>query len=321
MGRVVSRPHEDIRLSPEEFRLLRELFNQHCGLQFGPESRPSLERRLRERVAVLGHRSFGEYYHYLKTHPRGRAELDEAADLVTVNETYFFREDYQLRALRDEIVPKLLSAGSARTRLSIWSAGCSTGEEVYSIAMIAHEAGLTASREVRIFGSDISRRCIAAARRGVYGASAFRVMPPEIRRRYFQERPDGAHVVDEIRAMCQFGRVNLLDENAAAVVNRVDVIFCRNVLIYFDEASRRKVINKVFYERLLPGGFLLLGHSESLLNVSTGFELVHLREDLVYRRPALSARVGGKEMLERQDNQAPGAAAGRPLFPKPSVSG
>ncbi|EYF00349.1 CheR family methyltransferase [Chondromyces apiculatus] len=309
----MNQKHDDIRLSPEEFRLLRELFNQHCGLQFGPESRLSVERRLRERLAVLGHRSFGEYHQYLRHHPRGRAELDEALDAVTVNETYFFREDYQLRALRSEIVPMLVKAGGARNRLSIWSAGCSTGEEVYSIAMVAHEAGLTASREVRVFGSDISRRCIAAARRGVYGSSSFRAIPPEMRRHYFHERADGAHVVDEIRAMCQFGRLNLLDGSSARVVSGVDIIFCRNVLIYFDEPSRIKVINS-FHERLLPGGFLLLGHSESLLNVPTKFELVHLREDLVYRKPAAPIRLGPAEPPAEESPV-------KPPFQKPSLSG
>src|SRR5262249_62383471 len=137
---------------------------------------------------------------------------------------------------------------------------------VYPIAIPAREAGLMAEREVRIYGSDISRRCIATARRGVYGPSSFRVTPPDIRRRYFEDRRDGAHVADELRAFCQFGHLNLLDGARANLFlsRNVDIIFCRNVLIYLDEGSRRKVIEN-FYERLLPGGFLLLGHSESLL--------------------------------------------------------
>ena len=295
-GAVSRRARDEIRLSPEEFRLLRELFNQHGGLYFGPESRLSMERRLRERVVMLSLHSFGDYYAYLRSNSRGRAELDEAIDVITVNETYFFREDYQLRALKNEIVPMLVNSGAAKTRLSIWSAGCSTGEEVYSIAIVAREAGLLGGREVRVLGSDISRRCVVAARKGVYSASSFRVTPPETKRRYFVERADGAHVVDELRALCQFGHLNLLDASRAAVVGRVDIIFCRNVLIYLDEASRRKVI-ETFYERLIPGGFLLLGHSESLLNVSTAFELVHLREDLIYRKPAARLRVSASQAL------------------------
>ncbi len=279
---------DDVHLDLAEFRLLRELFNEHCGLVFGPETRLVVERRLRDRLAALGLSSFGEYHQLLRFDERGRAELEEAIDLVTINETYFLRESYQLRAYKDELLPAL-RASQGRERLSVWSAGCSTGEEVYSIAMLTRESGLFPGRSVRIFGSDISRRCLAHARRGVYGPSAFRAMPTELRRRYFVERSDGAHVADDLRGVCQFGHLNLLDTPRSSVVGRVDVIFCRNVLIYFDDASRRRTI-EMFYERLLPGGYLLLGHSESLLNVSTAFELVHLREDLVYRKPMSSTR-------------------------------
>ena len=278
---------DDIRLDQAEFRLLRELFNEHCGILFGYEARPVIERRLRDRLVAIGLHSFGEYYQLLRFDERGRAEIEEAIDLVTINETYFFREAYQLRAYKDEILPALRAAAQPRERLSVWSAGCSTGEEVYSIAISTRESGLYQGRTVRVFGSDISRRCVAHARRGVYGPSAFRATSAEMRRRYFVERPDGGHVADDLRAMCQFAHLNLLDVPRTSVVGRVDVIFCRNVLIYFDDVSRRRVID-MFYERLLPGGYLLLGHSESLLNLSTAFELVHLREDLVYRKPASS---------------------------------
>ncbi len=285
------RLYEDIRLEADVFRLLRELFNQHCGISFGPEARPVVERRLRERLTALGLSSFGEYYQLLRFQERGRAEIDEAIDLVTINETYFFREEHQLRAFKNDILPRLVAPPTSRDRLSVWSAGCSTGEEVYTIAIAARESGVLADRELHVFGSDISRRCVAAARRGVYGHSSFRSTPPEMRRRYFHDRPDGAHVADELRSLCHFGHLNLLDSSRAAIVGRVDIIFCRNVLIYFDDISRRKVID-MFYDRLLPGGFLLLGHSESLLNVSTAFELVHLKDDLVYRKPLTIARFG-----------------------------
>ncbi|HEY4119063.1 MAG TPA: protein-glutamate O-methyltransferase CheR [Byssovorax sp.] len=278
---------DEVHLDLPEFRLLRELFNETCGLAFGADSRPLLERRLRERVNALGLSSFGEYHQFLRFHERGRAELEEAIDLVTVNETYFFREAYQLRAYRLEILPML---AASEGRISVWSAGCSTGEEVYTIAITTRESGLyTEPTALRVFGSDISRRCVAAARRGVYGPASFRATSVEMKKRYFVERNDGASVAEELRGNCNFGHLNLLDATRALVVGRVDVIFCRNVLIYFDDASRRRVID-MFYDRLLPGGFLLLGHSESLLNVSTAFELVHLRDDLVYRKPRSQSR-------------------------------
>jgi chemotaxis protein methyltransferase CheR len=135
---------------------------------------------------------------------------------------------------------------------------------------------------------------VAAARRGIYSASAFRAVGPEMKRTYFTDKVDGSHVNDRVRQNCHFGHLNLMDSERVRIVGRVDAVFCRNVLIYFDQRSRKKVID-MFYERLVPGGFLFLGHSESLLNVSTAFELVHLTEDLVYRKPLISmaARSGG----------------------------
>jgi len=280
---------EDIRLAPDEFRLLRDLFNRHCGIVLSPEQRPVVERRLRERLSIHGLHSFSEYYQLLRSPDHGRDELDEAIDIVTINETYFYREDFQLSALQNEIIPMLRKPPSNRANLSIWSAGCSTGDEVFSVGMLAREAGLVGGTDIRIFGSDISRRCIAHARRGVYGPASFRVLPVYLKKKYFVEQPDGFHVADELRSWCHFGHLNLLEPAKTSVVGRVDVILCRNVLIYFDDASRRQVI-EMFYDRLLPGGFLLLGHSESLLNVTTAFELVHLRDDLVYRKPLSASR-------------------------------
>lgn len=285
---------DEIRLGADDFRLLRDLVNRHCGIVLTVEQRPVIERRLRERLSVHGLQSFAEYHQLLRSPDRGREELDETIDAVTVNETYFCREDFQLSALQNEILPILRTPPMNRTDLAIWSAGCSTGEEVYSIAMLAAEAGLVGGTDLRVFGSDISRRCIAHARRGVYGPASFRALSPLLKRKYFVERPDGFHVSEELRPWCHFGHLNLLEPSRASVVGRVDVILCRNVLIYFDEVSRRQVID-MFYDRLVPGGFLLLGHSESLLNVSTAFELVHLRDDLVYRKPLSASRTGSMQ--------------------------
>ena len=281
---------DEVRMRPDEFRLLRDLVNGHSGIYFGDDALPVLERRLRERVVALNLKSFAEYYQFLRFSSLYAAELDEALDLLTTNETYFFREDYQLRSFRDEVLPKLAADAASRRRLTVWSAGCATGEEVYTLAILIAESGLFDDWEVRIYGSDISRRCVAAARRGIYGASAFRVVGPEIKRGFFVDKADGSHVIDRIRQLCHFGHLNLMDSDRVRVVGRVDVVFCRNVLIYFDQRSRKRVID-MFYERLMPGGYLFLGHSESLLNVSTAFELVHLSEDLVYRKPFFTASV------------------------------
>lgn len=276
--------NENVMMKPEEFRLLRDLIAQKTGVSYSQDSRAILERRLRERLLALSLPSFAEYFQYLRFNPRAAAEWDEAIDVLTTNETYFFREDYQLRAFKTEVLPMLQTQARSRRSLSIWSAGCSTGEEVYTLAMLVFESRLFDGWDVRIFGSDISRRCVAAARAGVYGQAAFRVIPPDAKRAYFFERQGGMHVHERIREMCQFGQLNLLDADRARLLGRFDAIFCRNVLIYFDSHARKRAID-VFHERLYPGGVLFLGHSESLLNVSTAFELLHLKEDLVYRKP------------------------------------
>lgn len=291
------------QLRADEYRLLRDLVSERLGVWFGPESRSSLERRLRERLDVRGLTSFADYYHLLKYSPLASEEWDEAGDLLTTHETYFFREDYQLRAFQHELLPML--AAKPRRRVQVWSAGCSTGEEAYTIAMLILDSGLfnpAEGWELRVYGSDLSKKCIAAARRGIYGPASFRVTSQEIRKKWFlplsvasseleEASPPTAQqygVAPAVRGLCHFAQMNLLDEERTHLVGRCDVIFCRNVVLYFDAAARRRVI-EMFYDRLVPGGVLLLGHAESLLNVSTAFELLHLKEDLVYRKPLLAS--------------------------------
>lgn len=280
------------RLRADDFRLLRDLINDHAGLNFDEDALYLFERRLAERVGVLELAGFDEYYKYLRFNSRGKTELDEAIERLTTKETYFFRQEYQLRSFETELLPRLAEENSERGTLNIWSAGCSTGEEVYTIAILVVRSGLFHGWTVRVIGSDISKRNVTTARRGVYRSASFRTTPAKIRREYFIEEPEGMRVAERIRTMCHFGQLNLLDRARATLVGRADAVFCRNVLIYFDVRSRKKVIDNL-YERLNPGGFLMLGHSESLLNVSTAFELVHLSEDLVYRKPLASKRWDG----------------------------
>jgi len=272
-------------LSLERFRLLRDHINRRFGIFFGDDDRYLVESRLAERLVQLEVESFDDYYNFLLYNPSGEGEAEQAAEILTTNETYFFREEYQLRAFAKEILPALRERLGGRRRLVIWSAGCSSGEEAYTIAMIVLESGLFTGWDLRIFGSDLSSRMLARARRGVFGAAAFRTTPEELQRRHFTEAESGQwRINDDVRALCHFGHLNLLDEEKIVFVGRADAVFCRNVLIYFDKSSKRKGIN-ILYDRLTDGGYLLLGHTESLLNLSTAFEIVHLSEDLVYRRP------------------------------------
>jgi len=278
-------------MTEEEFRLLRDLVHGHCGILFREETKYLLERRLAPRLLALGLASYRDYHRFLLFDPGRRAELDEAIDLLTTNETYFYREPNQLDAFATEILPGLARERASQRRLRILSAGCSTGEEAYTLAVLVRHARLFEGWDVEIVGTDISRRCLAQARTAAYGEHAFRNAEAEPMRRWFRLR-GGKWVVDEaIQRMVRFTHENLLDPRSLSSVSTLDAIFCRNVMIYFDLAARREVLRR-FRDVLRDGGWLLLGHSESLLNVTADFELVHLKRDLVYRKPRQGA--GGR---------------------------
>lgn len=273
-----------VRMSEEEARLLQEIIHEYCGLSHGLDSTFFLERRLGPRLESLGLSSYREYYHYLRYDPGGPRELEDVIERITTHETYLFREEYQLDAFREEILPDLARRHRRRKRLLVWSAGCSTGEEVYTIAILLRESGLFDDWLLRIVGSDISRQVVSQARRGAYGTNSFRATEPQFQKKYFREQEGKFYVRDDVRAMCSFGQLNLLSTERFDVLGRCDVIFCRNVLMYLSAPARHRIV-EAFYDTLSPGGYLLLGHSESLLNITTRFDLVHLSKDLVYRKP------------------------------------
>jgi len=278
---------DELAMSDSEFRMLAELFKSHCGLHFGQESRYLLERRIARRCADLGLRSFNAYHYVLRNDISGEGELAWAIDNLTTNETYFLREKAQLMALIEEIIPSLQArgGGAGAAPVSIWSAGCSSGEEPYSIVLLAQEAGLEPGRDLRVYASDISRQMLHKARRGIYREASFRQTDPFLREKYFSEKDGLFRISDEIKKHVSFAHLNLLDEARSALLGSLDVVLCRNVIIYFDVETKRRVV-RTFHQKLKPGGFLLLGHSESLINLSTDFELKHLRHDMVYRKPA-----------------------------------
>jgi chemotaxis protein methyltransferase CheR len=271
-------------MTQEEYRLLRELVYDHCGMSFGEEMRYLLERRLGPRLQFHGLADFTAYYRFLRYDLSRRAELETAVEALATNETYFYREPHQLRAFSEEILPALARENGHERRLRVWSAGCSTGEEVYTIAILLARSGLFHGWDLDVFGSDIARRVLAVARGGAYGPHAFRTPEAEAIRPWFRSEGGKWHVRDDIRRLASFGHANLLDDRMMSLVGGVDVVFCRNVMIYFDLAARKRVV-RTFREKLRGGGYLLLGHSETLLHVTTDFELVHLRNDLVYRKP------------------------------------
>ena len=272
-----------LELPDDVFRQLRDQIYKRTGMFFADSSKYLIQKRLSPRARELNFDSFQRYFYFLQYDPRSEAEFDLIYDLVTTNETYFFREPAQLKAFTEEIVPELLGKRSLK-RIRIWSAGCSSGEEPYSIAMLLQESGWFQKASFEIFASDLNQQVLQKARRGIYRENAFRATSPELREKFFRREADGSwKVVDEIRNRVSFGRLNIYDEGRVSLLGHLDVVFCRNVIIYFDDASKRIVIRN-FYNRLVDGGYLLLGHSESLISLSTQFKLKHLKNDMVYQK-------------------------------------
>lgn len=280
----MSDQNEHLELSDQTFRQLTGLIYSNSGLRFEDSSKYMIRRRLSPRVRELKLDSFEKYYYYLLYHANREPELEIIFDLLTVNETYFFREERQLQAFSEEIIPLIVEEKKDNRVLRIWSAGCSTGEEPYTIAMLCCASGLLRDWEVDIFASDISQRVIQTARRGTFSQTSFRNMPDGLQERYFEKLADNRYrITDGIKQMVTFGKVNLFDEHKTGILNEVDLIFCRNVIIYFDVEAKKKVI-ETFYRKLRKNGFLLLGHAESLLSLSTKFKLTHFRNDMVYQK-------------------------------------
>lgn len=283
----------EIPMTDEEFPLLRDLIYNYSGLYFAEENRYLLERRLSSRLAHHQLTTYQDYYYFLKYDAGREQELSDIMDLLTTNETYFFRESFQLKAFTEEIIPELVKRKtlSGDKTIRIWSAGCSTGEEPYTIAMLLIEKLELSGWKIEIIGTDISQRVLHHARKGVYGNSSFRVAEPNYKNRYFQDLDGGYRVGDRIREFVTFSRLNLYDSSRYLFLGKMDIIFCRNVIIYFDLPAKKRVIEQ-FYNTLNPGGFLLLGHSESLMNITTAFKLRHFKNDMVYEKP-LKPESGG----------------------------
>lgn len=265
---------------------LQQLLRGHAGLNLQDAHLSAAQRRLKPLMEQAEVTSFEHFVEHLEDSP---GALRKALELLLTHETYFFRERAQLDVFEKQLLPSLAESNACTKRLSVWSAGCSTGEEAYSVAIIIAATGLFDGWNVRVFGTDISGSAIRRARKARYRDGAFRTMQSRFSA-FFRSEGTDRIVRDDVRSFCHFSQINLVDEHAGPA--QVDVVFCRNVLIYLDDRSREQVIANLF-DHLRPGGFLLLGHSESLFRTKTDFELVTLGSELAYQRPSLSA--GGQK--------------------------
>jgi chemotaxis protein methyltransferase CheR len=270
-------------LTPDDLIRLCEFLYKRTGIQYGESKRFYIERRLTERMGRVGLNRFAEYFSLLRS---AGPEVEQLINSFTVNETYFYREDGQLRCLSRSLLPEIVRARGPGDLVRIWSVPCSTGEEPYSIAIwLLENWHLVDAYNIEIVGSDIDTRVLAEAAVGVYGERALSRLSPDLVDRYFRsEDRFFRQILEDLRESIKFTQTNLVDASSVAAQGKFDVIFCRNVLIYFDDASRLASSHNL-YEALNPGGFICLGHSESMSRISDRFEVRRFEDAIVYQRP------------------------------------
>jgi chemotaxis protein methyltransferase CheR len=276
-------------VTAEEFRRLCEFLYRRTGMVFTEAKRYYVQRRITDRMAATGSTTFASYFARLRSDMRG--EVEQFINAFTVNETYFYREDHQLRCLTADILPERLKHKAPGEPYRIWSTPCSTGEEPYSIAMwLLQNWPQVDIHDVEIVGSDIDTKALRAAELGVFGKRALMRLSPELVAKYFRALDaERWSIIDDLRGSVRFTTVNLVEPAETRPHGKFDVIFCRNVLIYFDDASRR-VAAENLYENLAPGGFICLGHTESMSRISPLFDVKRYADAIVYQRPMEGAR-------------------------------
>ncbi|WP_424813429.1 CheR family methyltransferase [Roseococcus sp. YIM B11640] len=266
-----------------DLRRLSDFLYRVTGMIFGESKRYYIERRLADRLAATNTPDFAGYFEVLQTQA---AEREALINAFTVNETYFYREEHQLACLSRSLLPDLIRTRRPGDRIRIWSVPCSTGEEAYSIAIwLLENWRLVDAYHIEIVGSDIDTRALQAAKEGIFGERALSRLPRALVESYFGPvHHDRREIIQDLKESVSFTQANLVDGASLAAHGVFDVIFCRNVLIYFDDESRL-IAAQNLYDRLAPGGYLCLGHTESMSRISDRFAVRRFEDAVVFQRP------------------------------------
>ncbi|QEP43771.1 protein-glutamate O-methyltransferase CheR [Ectothiorhodospiraceae bacterium BW-2] len=272
-------------LSDAEFARFRDFFYRKTGIYFEESKRYFVDKRVIQRIEATASDSFRDYFTLLRFQASGE-ELQQLINLLTVNETYFFREEYQFQCMVRSVLPEIVRHKPLGERMRIWSIPSSTGEEPYSVALYLLEHWADINRiDVELTGSDIDSRVLERAQKGIFNARSVNHLPRHILNRYFTPLVgDNYQISTDLRESVEFKLLNLTDGTATRYYRNYDVIFCRNLLIYFDDTSRRQAAESLF-DALRPGGFLFLGHSESMSRISSLFTVRKFPEAIAYQKP------------------------------------
>lgn len=279
-------------LSPAAFDELRRFIYERTGIYFRDNKRYLMESRLNRRLTTLGLEDFDAYLRFLQTY-KARTELSELVSAITINETYFFRHADQHGLFVNEMLPTLVEErlSKGRRRVRIWSAACSSGEEPYTLALLILDQLHARYPQVtfEIIGTDIDTEIIARAKKGTYSAHSVRNVPPALLKKYFTSETDGRTttytLTPKVRSMVSFRQLNLSDRAAMQRMSDIDTAFCANVLIYFDQPMKERVVSSL-YRSLREGGYLFVGASETLYGVTQAFKPVRFAQAIAYRKEA-----------------------------------
>ncbi|MEQ9454424.1 MAG: protein-glutamate O-methyltransferase CheR [Phycisphaeraceae bacterium] len=278
-------PVATLKINDSQFAKLRQVIYERSGIHFQESKKYVLESRLSRRLEELEFSDYDQYIMFLTAGPYQTDEFQEMFNRITINETSFFRNEPQLEVFERRVLPALLEARKAKKQLRFWSAACSSGEEPYTLAIQLHRSlGVRlADWRVEILGTDISEKVLMTAASGVYTNYAIRSVDPMVLTRYFKKDGETYEVNPEVKAMVHFEKLNLKDTLAAKRFGTFDVIFCRNVMIYFDDEMRSRVV-KTFHDQLADDGTLFIGHSETLRNLGVPFEPVTEPQAFAYTK-------------------------------------
>lgn len=270
-------------MTNEEFKLFRALIYDECGIDYQQDKISLLVTQLRKRMSVCGIESYYRYYQHLKNGLAGARELVVLLDLLTINETTFFRNKPQFDLLAGVVLPELLAAKKrdGNKTLRIWSAGCSSGQEPYSIAITVLESvPFPDLWEIKILASDLSFRMLEIAQAGIYGESQMRGLDAARRELYFNCNNGEYQIRDRVKKLVTFDYHNLKHDNG---LRGFDIIFCRNVMIYFDQSECARLVDR-FANSMVLGGYIFIGHAETLKGLSNRFKMIYNNKGIAYRR-------------------------------------
>jgi len=285
---MVSQLENDIEMTLEDFQMIRDFIHEKSGIFFAENKMYLVKNRLQKRMAELDMKTMRDYFYHVK-YDVSQVEFNRLMVLMTTNETSFYRNEPQLLCFSDEVLPQMIDEkrrSRGTQQLRIWSAGCSTGEEPYTLAMlILDRLGSTAGWNIEIIANDISEDVLAKARRGEYSGITMRNVKPDKLDRYFAKAGDVYRVKPEVKALVKYSQINLNEDRKVAMLGSFDIVFCRNVMIYFSDEVKKRLV-RGFFNALRPGGYFYIGHSETLHGISKAFKLVYFKNALVYRKEA-----------------------------------